>query len=136
MNTTCSIIPAMEGESGPVGHLAAQLEWIRQLQAIAQNGLTYAKDQYDIERYAAVRRIASEMAARLSSGSVETVARLFEDERGHATPKIDVRGAVFRGDEILLVRERVDNRWTLPGGWADVGESPSESVAPSCERNR
>ena len=103
--------------------------WLRQareLQAIAQNGLTFATDAFDIERYERLRQLASEIMAAGSDASAEIIQNLFAGETGYATPKIDVRGAVFRDDRILLVRERSDNRWTLPGGWADVNLAPSE----------
>lgn len=102
------------------------LSWARQLQAIAQSGLTYANDPYDIERYESVRQLAAEMMAAASPDTeVGTIAGLFARETGYATPKVDVRAAVFREDRILLVKERADGGWTLPGGWADVGEAPS-----------
>jgi ADP-ribose pyrophosphatase YjhB (NUDIX family) len=104
------------------------LEWARQLQAHAQAGLTYARDPFDIERFEAVRRIAAEMMAAQSGVDVQSIHDLFAGEYGHPTPKVDVRGAVFQGDTILLVKERVDGGWTLPGGWADVNESPAEAV--------
>lgn len=104
------------------------LEWARRLQAIAQNGLTYAKDPFDIERYESVREIAAEIMSVHPDVDLNYARDLFASEAGHATPKVDVRGAVFRGDTILLVRERQDGLWTLPGGWADVNESPSEAV--------
>jgi ADP-ribose pyrophosphatase YjhB (NUDIX family) len=104
------------------------LDWSRRLQAIAQNGLNYARDPYDAERYAAVREIAAEMIAAASTAELPVVKELLGKESGHATPKVDVRGVVFRDQKLLLVRERSDGRWTIPGGWADIGESPSESV--------
>lgn len=104
------------------------LEWARRLQAIAQAGLTYAQDPFDVERYQAVRRLAADMVAAHTGASPEEVHDLFAGEFGHPTPKVDVRGVIFRRDAILLVKERVDGGWTLPGGWADVNESPSEAV--------
>jgi ADP-ribose pyrophosphatase YjhB (NUDIX family) len=104
------------------------LEWMQQLQAIAQTGLNYAQDPFDIERYEHVREIAAEMAADFSDADTSAMGALFAGEIGHATPKVDVRAAVFRDDTILLVRERSDGLWTLPGGWADIGESPGEAV--------
>ncbi len=104
------------------------LEWAQRLQAIAQSGLHYTQNPFEIERYEAVREIAVEIMAVHSDASPESLRALFAHEEGHATPKVDVRGAVFRDDTILLVRERVDGRWTLPGGWVDVGESPSQAV--------
>ncbi len=104
------------------------LRWARGLQAIAQTGLAYTKDVYDKERYQAVREVAAEMMAARSETDAESVLQLFSKETGYATPKVDVRGAVFRDDGILLVREVSDGRWSLPGGWADVNESPSENI--------
>jgi ADP-ribose pyrophosphatase YjhB (NUDIX family) len=105
------------------------LQWAKRLQAIAQNGLTFADDHFDVERYEAVRRIAAEMMAAGSGTDVDRVLDLFSGEVGYATPKVDVRGVVFRDGRVLLVRERSDGGWTLPGGWADLYESPAESVA-------
>src|SRR3982751_4483872 len=98
----------------------AWLEWTQRLQAIAQTGLTYAADQYDIERYEQIRDIAAEIASTHSDAGFAHISSLFADQAGYATPKIDVRGAVFRDNMILLVKERSDGGWTLPGGWADV----------------
>jgi ADP-ribose pyrophosphatase YjhB (NUDIX family) len=104
------------------------LEWGEQLQAIAQNGLTYTEGPFDVERYKSIQAIAAEILATYSNIEPSYVLDLFAREVGYATPKVDVRGAVFRSDAILLVKERQDGCWTLPGGWADVGESPSEAV--------
>ncbi len=104
------------------------LDWTQRLQAIAQTGLHYAQNPFDIERYEQVREIAAEMASTFSDADVDSMRALFAGEVGHATPKVDVRGVVFRDDAILLVRERSDGRWTLPGGWADIGESPGRAV--------
>lgn len=105
------------------------LSWVRQMQAIAQTGLTYAKDVYDIERYQALRRLAAEMAAA-GAGLPDAawILDLFSRDSGYATPKVDVRAAVFQGDRILLVKEHEDGLWTLPGGWADVGDAPSQAA--------
>ncbi|MBD2500114.1 NUDIX hydrolase [Anabaena azotica] len=104
------------------------LEWTQKLQAIAQNGLTYSENPFDIERFKQVRAIAAEIMATYTNVEHSQVLDLFTRELGYATPKVDVRGAVFRDNTILLVKERSDGLWTLPGGWADVGESPSEVV--------
>ncbi len=98
------------------------------LQAIAQNGLTYARDPYDAERYTATREIAAEMIAAGSDTGITVIRELLGKETGHATPKVDVRGVVFKDNDLLLVRERSDGRWSLPGGWADIGESAAEAV--------
>jgi ADP-ribose pyrophosphatase YjhB (NUDIX family) len=111
----------------------AWLDWAKRLQIMAQTGLTYARDPYDIGRYHEIADIAAEMMAQGTDTPLEIVRDAFAQEVGHATPKVDVRTAVFRagaaGTEILLVREMSDGLWTLPGGWADVGESPSEAAA-------
>jgi ADP-ribose pyrophosphatase YjhB (NUDIX family) len=104
------------------------LEWARQLQAIAQTGLTYAKDVYDMERYRAVHKIAVDMMAHGAGTEASRILGLFDNQMGYATPKVDVRAAVIQDDRILLVREREDGCWTLPGGWADIGDSAAESV--------
>jgi ADP-ribose pyrophosphatase YjhB (NUDIX family) len=107
---------------------AKWLGWSRRLAAIAQTGLEYASDVYDRERYDQIRRIAAEIAAAHTDASAETIADLFARDEGYATPKIDVRGVVLREGRVLLVRERSDGGWTLPGGWADVGDTPTEAV--------
>jgi ADP-ribose pyrophosphatase YjhB (NUDIX family) len=105
------------------------LIWARELQAIAQTGLTFSRDPYDRERYEAVRGLAARMFAARSDAPAERIAALFAGEIGYATPKIDVRAAVFDGDaRILMVRETADGgRWTLPGGWADVNLTAAET---------
>ena len=105
------------------------LMWARDLQAVAQTGLAFAIDPHDRQRYEAVRRIAAEIVGQHSATDATVVEALFAEQHGYATPKVDVRGAAFREGKILLVREVADGRWTLPGGWADVNESPGEAVA-------
>src|SRR5262245_7453641 len=95
---------------------------------MAQIGLTFARDPYDVARYARLREIAAEMMAVRGALGREVLIDLFSSERGYATPKVDVRGVVFRDGRLLLVRETDDGGWSLPGGWADVNESPRESV--------
>lgn len=105
------------------------LEWAQTLQTLSQNGLAYCKNPFDIERFEAVRRIASEILSTYSEMDHGSLEGLFTGEIGYATPKVDVRGAVFRDGKILLVRENMDaGRWTLPGGWADVNDTPSQAV--------
>lgn len=107
----------------------AWLEWARALQIIAQNGLAYSKDPFDVERFESVRQIAVQMIAAQTGAGEASLLDLFAGEKGYATPKVDVRGAAFQDGKILLVRELLDQgRWTLPGGWADPGDSPSEAV--------
>jgi ADP-ribose pyrophosphatase YjhB (NUDIX family) len=104
------------------------LRWVKRLQAIAQDGLTYARDGYDLGRYEQLRELAAEILAAHSTGSIERPRELLELETGPATPKVDVRAAVFRGGRILLVKESDDGGWAVPGGWADVGESAAEGA--------
>ncbi len=104
------------------------IEWSTRLQALAQNGLTFARDAYDVERYTAIREIAAEMLTAGSGLRLDTIRGLLGEDSGYATPKVDVRGVVFRDDKVLLVRERSEGLWTPPGGWADVGASPAENV--------
>lgn len=105
------------------------LEWGRELQAIAQNGLAYSPNPYDVERFERVRELAAEILAHHSTSDPADLVNLFQQEKGYTTPKVDVRGAVITSEGILLVRELVDGgRWTLPGGWADVTDTPSEAT--------
>lgn len=106
----------------------AWLGWVKRLQAIAQDGLTYTKDRYDVERYELLRKIVVEIASAHSEVDQERVRGLFAAEMGPATPKVDVRAAVFRDHELMFVKEAEDGRWSPPGGWADVGESIGEAV--------
>jgi ADP-ribose pyrophosphatase YjhB (NUDIX family) len=99
------------------------------MQALAQTGLTFTRDPYDRERYARLRTLAAEIVAAQAGLDIPDVEALFAIEAGYATPKLDVRGAVLHDDRLLLVREAADDgRWTLPGGWADVNESPATAV--------
>ncbi len=104
------------------------LLWARELQAMAQTGLSFSKDPYDLERYRRLRTVALEILSAGSGAPLPRLERLFEQDLGYPTPKVDVRGAVIRGEEVLLVREVSDGRWTLPGGWADVSASARENV--------
>jgi ADP-ribose pyrophosphatase YjhB (NUDIX family) len=110
---------------------AAPLDWLaaaRRLQAIAQTGLSFAESPFDRERYAEIHALGLRMLGALLDAPVEAMEAAFAAESGYATPKTDVRVVVFRGtDEVLMVREKLDGgRWSLPGGWADVGLSPFE----------
>ncbi|MFC2063778.1 NUDIX hydrolase [Chloroflexota bacterium] len=104
------------------------LRWARQLYTISQSGLTYCKNDYDLERYQQLEEISAEILSNNSGFSKEEVLESFSLENGYATPKIDVRGAVFREDKILLIQELADGCWAMPGGWADIGDLPAETV--------
>ena len=103
------------------------LSWAVELQALAQAGLEYGHDRFDLERYERVRAIAAEMIAHKTDISPEKVRDLFCNETGYQTPKLDTRAAIFRDGKILLVRE-LDGKWSLPGGWVDAGLSVGENA--------
>jgi len=105
------------------------LKWAKQLAALAHNGLIYSPSPYDTERYEHIRDIAAAMMAEGFDFDEKTFLRMLSQEQVYVTPKVDVRGAVFRDDKILLVREKLDGGWTLPGGWADPSQSAAEAVA-------
>jgi len=100
----------------------------RELQAIAQTGLSYETGAFDVQRYERIREIAAVMMAAGSATPVEKVLDLFRQDLGHATPHIGVRGAAFCDDRVLLVRETHDGKWALPGGWAEVNQTARQSV--------
>jgi ADP-ribose pyrophosphatase YjhB (NUDIX family) len=105
------------------------LDFVQRIQAVAQTGLSYQPHLFDQERYDKLMDIAAEMMAAYTDGDIARIRGLFDAQSGHATPKIDVRGVVFRAGKILLVRENLDGgRWTVPGGWADINEAPSEAT--------
>jgi ADP-ribose pyrophosphatase YjhB (NUDIX family) len=102
------------------------LEWAKQLQSIAQAGLTYSKDVYDLERFEEIRKISIEIMSQHTNVDHKTIKDLFANETGYATPKVDIRAVVFKDKKILMVREKNDGGWSLPGGWGDIGLTPSE----------
>ena len=108
--------------------MSKQVEWAQQIAALAKTGLHYAHNDYDGERYRSLLDIAAQMLADAAHTDAAEVALLLAADDGYITPKVDVRGAVFTDDKILLVREAADGLWTLPGGWADVGDAPSQAV--------
>lgn len=104
------------------------LSWAKQLQAIAQAGLTYSKDKYDIERFQQIRNLSVDILSEYTEISNEKIKDLFCNETGYQTPKVDVRGAVFKNDKILLVKESIDGTWSMPGGWAEFNLSIKENI--------
>ncbi len=104
------------------------LSWARKVQAIAQNGLMFTKDSFERERYTQLQDLVADLVSAELDIPLGQARALWDKEAGYATPKVDVRGGVFDGDKVLLVRERSDGKWTLPGGWVDVNDSPSEAV--------
>lgn len=107
---------------------ARWMDWAREIFSLSQAGLTYSKNEFDIERYKRLQEITAEMIESQSRFSRENVLESFSMQAGYITPKIDVRGAVVRDGKILLIQERADGRWAMPGGWADLGNAPA-SVA-------
>ncbi|MGD8624467.1 MAG: NUDIX hydrolase [Anaerolineae bacterium] len=105
------------------------LAWAREIQALSQTGLTFSSNEYERERYQRLAGIAAEIVEEQAGLPRQAALDSFALQPGYATPKVDVRGAVVRDGQILLVQERSDGRWCMPGGWADVGDLPSEVAA-------
>ena len=105
------------------------LTWAQRIQALAQSGLYYTSDVYDAERFRELSSIACEIMEANTHSQPGEVRVVFASQSGYATPKLDIRGVVFKEDKILLVRELQDQgKWTLPGGWVDINEPPGQAV--------
>jgi ADP-ribose pyrophosphatase YjhB (NUDIX family) len=104
------------------------IAWARQLQALAQTGLTYAQNPFDRQRYEKLEAVAVEIYTSHTGQAAAVIREWFQVQPGYATPKVDVRGCCFRDGEVLMVRERSDGLWCLPGGWADVGDRPADAT--------
>lgn len=104
------------------------LDWAKRLQSIAQAGLEYSKDKYDVERFYQIRDISVEILEEYTETSSEKIKELFCNETGYQTPKVDIRAAIFVGNEILLIKESIDGRWSMPGGWAESNLSVKENA--------
>jgi ADP-ribose pyrophosphatase YjhB (NUDIX family) len=102
------------------------LDIAKRLEAIAQAGLTYTQSDYDKERYEEIRDIGHAIFHHHTNTPLEIIHDLFSDENGYPTPKVDIRSVVFRDSKILMVREKLDGLWAVPGGWADIGFTPGE----------
>jgi ADP-ribose pyrophosphatase YjhB (NUDIX family) len=106
-------------------------QWLRiarELRALAQTGLSFTTDRFDRQRYERIRELAASMLAQGGGADYGAILGILHADKGYATPKVDVRGAAFIDGRVLLVREISDGKWTLPGGWADVNQTPSECV--------
>ncbi len=106
-------------------------DWLniaKRINSIAITGLTYCKDQYDIERYNELLDLSIHVMNKITDIKTDKLEFIFNREIGYQTPKIGVRAVIFKADEILLVKEKMDGKWSLPGGFADLGLSPSEAV--------
>jgi ADP-ribose pyrophosphatase YjhB (NUDIX family) len=102
------------------------LVWLQTLTTVSKAGLAYSKDPFDRERYAQLEALTAEILAAQSDGTLEAAREVIALEKGYPTPKVDVRAVVFREGKVLMVRESSDGRWSLPGGWADLGLSPAQ----------
>jgi ADP-ribose pyrophosphatase YjhB (NUDIX family) len=110
---------------------AHEPQWLRiarELRAMAQTGLTFTADRFDLQRYERLRELAAAMLAQGSGADYDLTLGVLREDKGYATPKVDVRGAAFVDGRVLLVREISDGKWTLPGGWADVNQTAAECV--------
>ena len=110
------------------------LDLVRRLQALARTGLHFCGNEYDRQRYEEIEQIAAALLAGGSLPDRDALLARWRLETGYVTPKVEVRGAAFRDGRVLLVREAADGLWTLPGGWADVNESPSQAVEKEIEQ--
>jgi ADP-ribose pyrophosphatase YjhB (NUDIX family) len=104
------------------------LEWAREIQSLAQSGNHFALNEFQRQRYHRLLEIAAEIVSEHTGLGADTLMNVFEAQSGYATPKVDVRAAVFRQDKLLMVKERSDGGWTMPGGWADVGDAPAAAA--------
>ncbi len=114
--------------------MPSNLDLARRLFALSQTGLHFTREEYDRERYREIAEIGAQMLANESAHAAESLKQTWFVEDGYATPKIDVRGAIYRDDRVLLVRETIDGKWTMPGGWADVNDTPAHAVEKEIEQ--
>jgi ADP-ribose pyrophosphatase YjhB (NUDIX family) len=98
----------------------------KEIQSIAQAGLTFSENKYDIDRYNQLRELSVKIIHEFTEAPIEKIYHLFAEEEGYQTPKVDIRGVVFRNGKLLMIQETIDGLWSLPGGWADVNYSPFE----------
>lgn len=99
----------------------------QRIRALSQNGLTYSLSEYDTERYNELIHISNEIVALSAGLDTESIGMCYHPRKEYITPKVDIRAVVFNTrNEILLVKEKMDGLWSLPGGWADVGYSPKQ----------
>jgi ADP-ribose pyrophosphatase YjhB (NUDIX family) len=114
--------------------MSSVLDLSRRLLALSQTGLHFTAEEYDRERYREIGDIATRLLESQSPVAADAVRQAWFVEDGYATPKVDVRGAIFRDNRVLLVRERADGKWTVPGGWADVNDTPSSAILKEIEQ--
>ena len=104
------------------------LEWAKELQMLSQGALAYCKDPYDRERFERIREISVEIMSEHTDIPIEKMRSLFANEAGYQTPKVDIRASIIKNNKILLVKEKLDGRWSMPGGWADIGLSVYDNI--------
>ncbi len=104
------------------------LEFVKRVQAMAKTGLSYARDPYDLERYEELRDSSNDLISKLVNMPLEEVKTQFANLDTYPTPKVDVRGLVLNQGKVLLIQEKSDQKWAMPGGWCDIGYSPAENI--------
>ena len=110
------------------------LQLVKQVQALAENGLHFSENDFDLDRYQILEEISLRMLSLVTGLPAETIEMATPERNGYRTPKVDVRAVIFNDkDEVLMVKERVDSRWSLPGGWCDVGYTPTETAEKEAE---
>ena len=110
------------------------LQLVKQVQALAENGLHFSENDFDLDRYQILEEISLRMLSLVTGLPAETIEVATPERNGYRTPKVDVRAVIFNDkDEILMVKERIDSRWSLPGGWCDVGYTPTETAEKEAE---
>jgi ADP-ribose pyrophosphatase YjhB (NUDIX family) len=129
--TAVTLFVSLNVNQGSMGY--DWLELVKKLQSIAYAGLAYSPDPYDQERFQQLVQISNDIMANHSNLSAGRLESLYASESGYLTPKVDVRALVFRNDALLFVRESIDGKWSLPGGWADVGLTAAEVAAKEVE---
>lgn len=108
-------------------------EQLKRIQALSEIGLQYTDSHYDKERYDEIQEICLEMIEQLTNVPMATIKPIIQENNGYKTPKVDVRAVVFNPEgQILLIQEKVDACWALPGGWADVGYTPRQIAEKEC----
>ena len=109
------------------------VKYLQRMIAITDTGLTFTKDPFDRERYEDLRVLLSEMLDQASDLDVEEVAEVLKPTFAYATPLMDVRAWIVEDEKICLVRGQGENDWALPGGFGEVGYSPTENILKEIE---
>lgn len=104
------------------------LEFLKRVQAMAKTGLSYTENPYDVERYEELRDTSNALLAKWSEVEESEVRFYFDQLDTYPTPKVDVRGLVMREGKVLMIREKADGKWAMPGGWCDIGYTPAENI--------